>query len=214
MIDWIGYGWIAGSISGPDTYFADLTIEVPQGDAVAAAAVTGFSLGLERREPGSAAAYVREYGLFEDGTHAFRSLPPDPTNNVVSIPGCYWVRFRLTVFQGNAFAQGLVFRHAPVPPPAPPNKATIPKSDKATIPGSDKATIPKFRVRDYKIKIRGKGVGMHRVMALARGSILPERKILARAAAAPAGLGGVRPRWVETVPARGTASPRLARLVF
>jgi hypothetical protein len=198
MIDWIGYGWMAGSVSGAGTYFADLTLEVPQGDAVAAAAVTGFSLGLEGGEPGSAAAYVREYGLFEDGLHALRSLPPDPTNNVVAIPACYWVRFRLTVFQGNAFAQGLVFRHAPVPPPAPPNKATR----------------PKFKVRDYKIKVRGKNVGMHRIMALARGSILPERKILARCAAELAEFAGVRPRSVETVPARRTASPGIGRLGF
>ncbi|MBL6612909.1 MAG: hypothetical protein ISP45_02740 [Reyranella sp.] len=195
MIDWIGYGWMAGSVSGPDTYFADLTLEVPQGDAVAAAAVTGFSLGLEGGEPGSAAAYVREYGLFEDGTHAVRSLPPDPTNNVVQIPMCYWVRFRLTVFQGNAFAQGLVFRHAPAPP--------------------NKATIPKFRVRDYKIRIRGKDAGMHRVMALARGSVLREREILARAAAELAEFAGVRPRSIETMPApRRVASPRIAHLVF
>jgi len=26
MIDWIGYGWMAGSVSGPDTHFADLGI--------------------------------------------------------------------------------------------------------------------------------------------------------------------------------------------
>ena len=206
MIDWIGYGWMAGSVSGPDTYFADLTMEVPQGDAVAAAAVTGFSLGLEGGEPGSAAAYVREYGLFEDGTHAVRSLAPDPTNNVISIPACYWVRFRLTVFQGNAFAQGLVFRHAPVPPPAPPNKATIPKSNKAT--------IPKFRMRDYKIKIRGKDAGMHRVMTLAHGSVLPERKILARSAAEIAEFVGVRSRSVETVASRRVASPEVGHLVF
>jgi hypothetical protein len=198
MIDWIGYGWMAGSVSGPDTYFADLTLEVPQGDAVAAAAVTGFSLGLEGGEPGSAAAYVREYGLFEDGTHAVRSLPPDPTNNVVTIPACFWVRFRLTVFQGNAFAQGLVFRHAPVPPPAPPNKATV----------------PKFRVRDYKIRIRGKDAGMHRVMALTRGSVLREREILARSAAELAEFAGVRPHSIETTPARRIASPRIPRLVF
>src|SRR5215831_8800711 len=166
MIDWIGYGWMAGSVSGSGTYFADLTMEVPQGDAVAAAAVTGFSLGLEGGEPGSAAAYVREFGLFEDGTHAVRSLPP----------------------------------------PAPPNKATIPKVNKAT--------IPKFRVRDYKIKIRGKDAGMHRVMALARGSVLPERKILARAAAESAAFMGARPRSVATVPARRVASPAISRLVF
>jgi len=203
MIDWIGYGWMAGSVSGPDTYFADLTMEVPQGDAVAAAAVTGFSLGLEGGEPGSAAAYVREYGLFEDGTHAVRSLAPDPTNNVISIPACYWVRFRLTVFQGNAFAQGLVFRHAPAPPPAPPNIATVPRSK-----------VPKFKVRDYKIKIQGKGAGMHRVMALARGSVLPERKILARSAAEIAEFAGVRPRSVQIAPARLAAAPRMGRLVF
>jgi hypothetical protein len=206
MIDWIGYGWMAGSVSGADTYFADLTMEVPQGDAVAAAAVTGFSLGLEGGEPGSAAAYVREYGLFEDGIHAVRTLPPDPTNNVVPIPACFWVRFRLTVFQGNAFAQGLVFRFAPVPPPAPPNKATIPKSNKAT--------IPKFRMRDYKIKIRGKDAGMHRVMALARGSILPERKILARSTAEIAQFEGIKSRSVETVLARRVVPSRIGRLVF
>jgi hypothetical protein len=51
-------------------------------------------------------------------------------------------------------------------------------------------------------------------MALARGSVLREREILARSAAELAEFAGVRPRSVETMPSRRVASPRIARLIF
>lgn len=194
MIDWIGYGWMAGSVHGPDMYSADLTMEVPRGDALAVAAVTGLSLGVENNEPGSAAAYVRELGLWEEGLRAVRSLPPDPINNVVPIPDCYWVRFRLTVFQGNAFGQGLVFRAAPAPPPSPRSRIATPKMEK-----------PAWKVRDYHVRIGEKGLGSHRIMALARGSQLPVAEILDRAGAEVARHFGVKPKEVVARPARRVA---------
>ncbi len=48
MIDWIGYGWMAGEVSGPGMYSADLVIEVPRGDVVAAGAITASSVGVYR----------------------------------------------------------------------------------------------------------------------------------------------------------------------
>ena len=194
MIDWIGYGWMAGTVSGPDMYSADLTMEVPRGDVVAAAAVTGFSLGVWQEEPGSAAAYVREFGLFEEGLRAVRSLPPDPTNTVVPIPDCFWIRFRLTVFQGNAFGQGLVFHHAPAPPPPLP-----PPRSRAATP---KATKPAWKIRDYHVSIGGRKVGSHRIMSLARGSILPADEVLAGAASEVASHFGVKTGEVVTRPGR------------
>jgi hypothetical protein len=197
MIDWIGYGWMAGSMSGADMYSADLTMEVPRGDVVAAAAVTGFSLGVWEEVPGSAAAYVRQFGLFEEGLQAVRSLDPDPNNNVVPITDCYWIRFRLTVFQGNAFGQGLVFHHAPPPPPPPHSHAAIPKASK-----------PAWKTRDYHVTIGGRKVGSHRIMSLARGSLLTSDEVLAGAASEVARHFGVKPREVVTRPGRATAVPR------
>jgi hypothetical protein len=68
MIDWVGFGWIAGEVSGPNTYFADLTIEAPRGDGVAAAPVTGSSVGVQKNEPGSVAVYIRECARFKSST--------------------------------------------------------------------------------------------------------------------------------------------------
>jgi hypothetical protein len=65
MIDWNGYGWIAGEVTGPSTWFGDLTLEVPRGDVLAAAAVTEASVRVEEPEPGSVAVYVREYAQYD-----------------------------------------------------------------------------------------------------------------------------------------------------
>ena len=192
MIDWIGYGWMWAEGSGPDTYFADLTLEVPRGDVVAVAAVSGFSVGLLDREPGSIAAYVRQYEHYNSGILSLRDLPPDPTNNVLAIVDCTWIRFRTTVFQARAFAQGLVFHHA-VPPPAPPKP-------------NPKITAPKWSVRDYEVHIGGKQFGSHRVMALARGSTLRLDEILASAATEAARHLGVAELRVVTRPARRSRS--------
>ncbi len=184
MIDWIGYGWIAGEVSGPNTYFTDLTIEVPRGDVVAAAAVTGFSVGVQKNEPGSVAVYIREYARFKSSTLIdVVDVPPDPTNNVLAITDCAFVRFRMTVFQGRAFSQGLVWRFAPEPvePPRPPSK---------------------FSVHDYHVRVGGRIVGGHRVVALPRGSRLRLDSLVDRAAAEAAQFLGVRPREIETVRAR------------
>jgi hypothetical protein len=184
MIDWIGYGWIAGEVSGPNTYFADLTIEVPRGDVVAAAAVTGFSVGVQKNEPGSVAVYIREYARFQSSTLIdVVDVPPDPTNNVMAITDCAFVRFRMTVFQGRAFSQGLVWRFAPKPvePPRPPSK---------------------FSVHDYHVRVGGRIVGGHRVLALPRGSRLRLDSLVKRAGAEAARFLGVRPREIETVRAR------------
>jgi len=191
MIDWIGYGWMWAEGSGPDTYFADLTLEVPRGDVVAAAAVSGFSVGLLERDPGSIAAYIRQYAHYDSGILSLRDLPPDPTNNVLPIKDCTWIRFRTTVFQARAFAQGLVFHHA-APPPAPPEP-------------NPKITAPKWSVRDYDVHVGNTKLGSHRIMALARGSTLPVRKILARSAAEAARHFGVARRRVVTRPARRSA---------
>ena len=87
MIDWIGYGWIAGEVSGPNTYFADLTIEVPRGDVVAAAAVTGFSVGVQKNEPGSDLAgtglSVSTRGRSEEDMAGGCGEPPACTGNVL-----------------------------------------------------------------------------------------------------------------------------------
>ncbi|MGE5276960.1 MAG: hypothetical protein ACM3SU_08190 [Acidobacteriota bacterium] len=189
MIDWIGYGWIAGEVSGPNTFFADLTIEVPRGDVVAAAAVTGFSVGIQQREPGSVAAYVREYARFRSATRIdVVDVPPDPTNNVMAITDCAYVRFRMTVFQGHAFSRGLVFRFAPKPP-QPLMRA------------------PKFAMTEHLIRAGGKVVGTHRVMALSRGSRLRLDALVHRAAAEAGRFLRVRPRDIEIVREKRRRAP-------
>jgi hypothetical protein len=191
MIDWIGYGWMAGEVSGPSTYFVDLTLEVPRGEVVAAAAVSGFSVGVQEKEPGSVAVYVREYAQFDkSGNPHVIDVPADPINNVMAIQDCFFVRFRMTVFQGRAFSQGLVFRFAPPPPPAPPSPVTKAR-------GFDEA--------DYHVHIGGKEIGKHRVMRLARGSRLDTKAIdaiLKRSSGEAARFLGVRHREIETVRAR------------
>jgi hypothetical protein len=190
MIDWIGYGWIAGQVSGPNTFFADLTIEVPRADVVAAAAVTGFSVGVQQHEPGSVAVYVREYGRFKSSTLIdVVDVPPDPTNNVMPITDCAYVRFRMTVFQGRAFSQGLVFRFAPKPP-------------------QPLVRAPKFAITDHLIRAGGRDVGTHRVMALARGSRLRPDAAVNRAAAEAGRFLGVRPRDIEIVRSRRQRAPK------
>jgi hypothetical protein len=181
MIDWIGFGWIAGEITGPSTYFADLTIEVPRGDVVAAAAVTGFSVGVQQHEPGSVAVYVREYARFKSSTRIdVVDVPPDPTNNVLAISDCAFVRFRMTVFQARAFSQGVVFRHAPKPP-------------------DPRVPAAKFSVQQFAVRAGGREVGTHRVMALSRGSRLRLDPLLDRASAEAARFLNLRPRQIETV---------------
>jgi hypothetical protein len=190
MIDWIGYGWIAGEVSGPNTFFADLTIEVPRADVVAAAAVTGFSVGVYQHEPGSVAAYIREYARFKSSTQIdVVDVPPDPTNNVMAIQDCAYVRFRMTVFQGRAFSQGLVFRFAP-PPPEP------------------RIRIAKIVATDYDVKVGGKTVGKHRLLTLPRGSRLKPDAVLKRSAAEAARFFDVKPKEIETVRAGRTGESR------
>jgi len=200
MIDWIGYGWVAGEVSGPSTYFADLTLEVPRADVVVAAAVSGFSVGVQQHEPGSVAVYVREYAQFDKaGKPHVIDVPPDPTNNVMFIPDCFFVRFRLTVFQGRAFAQGLVFRFAP-PPPPPPKKPPSPVERKH-----------EFNFHDYHVHVGGKEIGKHRFMTLASGSGLDTRaieKIVKRSTGEAARFLGVRPRDVKAVRARPRRPPK------
>jgi hypothetical protein len=178
--------WAEGR--GPDTYFADLTLEIPRGDVVAVAAVSGFSVGLLDREPGSIAAYIRQYAHYNSGILSLRDLPPDPTNNVLAIADCTWIRFRTTVFQARAFAQGLVFHHA-VPPLAPPTP-------------NPRITAPKWSVRDYDVRVGDTKFGSHRVMALARRSAIPLDEILVTAAKEVARHFGVAQRRVVTRLAR------------
>jgi hypothetical protein len=184
MIDWIGSGWIAAEGSGPNTFFVDLTIEVPRGEVVAAAAVTGSSVGVWQHEPGSIAVYIREYGRFKSSTMIeVVDVPPDPTNNVMAILDCAFVRFRMTVFQAKAFSQGLVFRFAP-PPPPPPNPRT---------------SVAKLKAFDFKVRVGGREIGKHRIMALARGSRLRQEALLRRSAAEAGRFLGVRAREIETL---------------
>lgn len=197
MIDWIGYGWIAGEVSGPNTFFADLVIEVPRGDVVAAAAVTGFSVGVQQHEPGSVAVYIREYGRFKSSTQIdVVDVPPDPTNNVLAIPDCAYVRFRMTVFQARAFSQGLVLRFAP--------KAAEPR-----------VPFKKLSVHDFRVRASGRDAGTHRVMSLGRGSRLRLDSLLDRATAEAGRFLGVRRREIEIIRVRkqragkGAAPPRL-----
>jgi len=201
-IDWIGYGWMAGEVSGPSTYFVDLTLEVPRGLVVAAAAVSGLSVGVQKNEPGSVAVYVREYAQFDkSGNPHVIDVPPDPVNNVMAIEDCFFIRFRMTVFQGRGFSQGLVFRFAP-PPPAAPSPVT---------------RIHKFNEADYHVHIGGKEIGRHRVMRLASGSRLNTKAvqaILKRSSGEAARFLGVRPREVETVRARKRSAGKGAPAVF
>ena len=195
MVEWIGYGSIAGDVSGPQTFFADLTIEVPRGDVVAAAAVTGSSVGVFQQQPGSVAAYIREYGRFKSSTMIeVVDVPPDPMNNVLAIADCAFVRFRMTVFQARAFAQGLVFRFAR--PPVQIGPAT------------------KFTLSKFRLHARGRDVGTHSVMTLTRGSTLRIDPIFKRVAAEAGQFLGLRPRDIEFVRARRRTRPKLAPNVF
>ncbi len=185
MIDWVGYGWMAGEATGPSPFFADLTIEVPRGDVVAAAAFTGFSMGVWEHQPGTATVFVREYAQYDaSGKPQVVDVDPDPTNGVFAIPDCFFVRFRMTVQQGNAFARGLVFRFAP---------------DDAIAAGPP----PGWSVRDYRITVGGEASGTHRVMTLARGSRLPADAIVDRASGEAARFFGVRRREVTVAARRG-----------
>lgn len=203
MVEWIGFGWISGSISGPNTFFADLTIEVPRGDVVAAAAVNAFSVGVHQHEPGSVAVYIREFARFKSATQIeVVNLPPDPTNVVMGIADCAFVRFRMTVFQARAVSRGLVYRFAQIPP-EPKKKAA-----------SKKKAAPKFSVKDFDVRVGDRLVGAHRVMALASGSRLKLDSLLRRANQEAARFLGFRPREIQAVRTRkrrtpsGTASER------
>lgn len=192
MIDWIGFGWIAGEVTGPSTWFGDLTLEVPRGDVLATAAVTELSVRVEDPEPGSVAAYVREYAQYDTaGKPRVVDVPADPTNDVLAIHDCFFVRFRMTLFQASAYARGLVFHHAPPAPSA-----------------ASKIVAPRWSVRDYRFSIGGDEVGTHRVMALSRKSALPVIELLGRSAAEAARHFGVERRQVETRPARRLAVPK------
>jgi|SRR5215813_4417913 len=199
MIDWIGYGWIAGEVSGPTTWFGDLTLEVPRGDVLAAAAVTELSVRVEEPESGSVAVYVREYAQYDPtGKPRIVDVPADPTNDVLAIHDCFFVRFRMTLFQGSAYAQGLVFHHAP-----------------AAAGAASWIATPKWSVRDYRFSIGGDEVGTHRVMTLSRKSALLVDEVLGRSAAEAARHFGVKRREVKTRPTRRrTVSREAAARVF
>ena len=185
MIDWVGYGWMGGEATGPSPFFADLTLEVPRGDVVAAAAFTGFSMGVWEHRPGTAAVFLREYAQYDaSGKARVVDVPPDPGNGVFAIPDCFFVRFRMTVQQGHAFARGLVFRFA---------------SGAAGAAGA----LPGWSVRDYRVTLGGEPSGTHRVMTLARGSRLPTDAILDRASGEAARFFGVRRREVAVTAVRG-----------
>ena len=184
MIDWVGYGWMAGEATGPSPFFADLTIEVPRGDVVAAAALTGFSMGVWEHQPGTAAVFLREYAQYDaSGKAQVVDVSPDPANGVFAISDCFFVRFRMTVQQGHAFARGLVFRFGS---------------------GADEAAdaLSGSSVRDYRITFGGESAGTHRVMTLARGSRLPTDGILDRASAEAARFFGARRRDVAVTAVR------------
>ena len=95
---------MAGEATGPSPFFADLTVEVPRGDVVAAAALTGFSMGVWEHQPGTAAVFLREYAQYDaSGKAQVVDVSPDPANGVFAISDCFFVRFRMTVQQGHAF---------------------------------------------------------------------------------------------------------------
>ena len=124
-------------------------------------------------------------------------MPADPTNNVLAIDDCFFVRFRMTLFQGSAYARGLVFHHAP-----------------AATPAARTIAAPGWSVRDYRFTIGPDEVGTHRVMALSRSSLLPMADLLGRSAAEAARHFGVKRREIEmrpaaTRPARRKAAPRV-----
>jgi len=198
MIDWVGYGWMAGEATGPSPFFADLTIEVPRGDVVVTASFTGFSMGEWEHRPGTAAVFLREYAQYDaSGKARVVDVQPDPANGVFVIRDCFFVRFRMTVQQGHAFARGLVFRIASGAGTA------------GALAGSS--------VRDYRVTFGGKPSGTHRIMKLARGSRLPTDAILDRASGEAARFFGVRRRDVVVTAARarsasaqGSTGPKLA----
>ena len=103
----------------------------------------------------------------------------------MAITDCAFVRFRMTVFQGRAFSQGLVWRHAPKPV-------------------EPRASTPKFSVHEYHVRVGGRVVGGHRVLALPRGSRVRLDSLVDRAAEINARIAAeqldhsvVRPRVVE-----------------
>src|SRR5262249_24408957 len=165
----------------------------PSGDVVAAAAFSGFSMGVLERQPGEAGVFVREYGQLDpSGRPKVVDVPSFPANGVFAIPRCFFVRFRMMVLQGNAYARGLVFRLAP-----------------EGSSGASASKPPAWSIRDYRIQVWGKCDGTHRVMALARGSRLGGRGVdalLARSGAEAARFFGVRRSKVEVSRARGRRS--------
>jgi hypothetical protein len=64
---------------------------VPRGDVVAAAAFTGFSMGVwgTNRGPRRCSCVSTRSGRVRQG--ACRGLPPDPANSVFAIPDCFFV---------------------------------------------------------------------------------------------------------------------------
>jgi len=143
MIDWVGYGWMAGEATGPSPFFADLTIEVPRGDVIAAAAFAGFSMGVWEHRPGTAAVFLREYAQYDaSGKAQVVDVQPDPANGVFAIPECFFVRFRMTVQQGHAFARGLVFRFGRGRPPERSGRSA---TGRCATTGSHSAASPRAR---------------------------------------------------------------------
>jgi hypothetical protein len=198
MVDWIGYGTLfAESNSTDPTKFADVTIETPRGDVVATTAVTGFSTGILEGTPGSVAAYIREYAQYVDpfGGYITVKVPPDAANNVMRIPDCKRVRFRLTVFQARAYAVGLVFRFPRQLQPAQPGPPLLPS-------------------KYFKVARRSTGqtVGTHQVKLLARGSSLAIDRALSTSLAEAAEHLGVGRRALKVEPAtRREVMPRGSR---
>ena len=167
-------GWLYASASGPSTKFVDLTIEEPNIPVVATTAVSAFTAGVHEGEPGSVATYVREYGVFTGSASIdVVDVPPDPANNVFYVENCAFVRFRLTVFQATAWSHACVFRF---PAPAPPK----PKRPPTTFDPSRRHKLAEFRISDASGR---RELGVHRVLALRRGSVLEVDEHVQRSAA-------------------------------
>lgn len=190
MIDWIGGGWIVGEVTGSSTWFADLTLEVPQGDVLAVAAVSDLWIRVDDPDPGSVAVYVREYAQADaSGKPHIVDVAADPTRDVLAIASCIFVRFRMTLYRASAASQGLVFHQAA---------------------GTSGGFGPTWTVRDYRISAGRDELGMHRVMALARGSAIDVDRVLGRSAAEAARHFGLRSREVRVVPRRARSRRQTA----
>lgn len=195
MIDWIETGWLWTLASGPQTNFVDLTFELPDVPAMATCAISASSVGVWENTPGSVAVYVRETGVFT-GPAAVKviDIPPDAVNNSWYVEHGAWIRFRMTAFQAQAWAQASVFAYTNPKPVAP----------KAGIGWREKLAIVEYAVTDGST---GKRIGTHRIMKKRRGSVIPIDALVARTASEAAGPLGLRKKDLRVVRIRPTLVP-------